>query len=132
MNSILGKYFHKMEFKIELISKVHPSIWTVECDEFTDVVQIVHSPFGNCQTFSLMQAKQIRWLDKRDVKILLKELYKTTEKTQFVIDLQYEIVEEIIAKLSPFCFEIKKMEYESTNRSSMVLCLVQINKNEIK
>jgi hypothetical protein len=116
-----------MEIKVELVSKVHPKIWTVDCDEFCGNIQIVHSPFGNCQTFSLMQAKQLIHLSDSELSLFLEKVCRVTDKTQMVIDLQAGMSKEIFPKLEPLCKHIQKIVYTSTNGSSMVLCLVKIN-----
>jgi len=116
-----------MEFKVELISRVHPKIWAVDYDGLCDTIQIVHSPFGNCQTFSLMQAKQLRHLSDPELSLFLETACRVTDKTQMVIDLQYIMAEKILPKLKPLCKDIQKIEYISTNGSNMVLCLVKIN-----
>jgi len=121
-----------MEFKIDRLTEVHPKIWSIRCSKFDDLIKVVHSPSGNCQSFSLMYAKQLGYLDEYELSKFLEEVYDLTDKMQMIIDLNLDISEGLLKQLEPFCKNIQKMQYESTNRSKMVLCLIQIDLNKIK
>lgn len=92
---------------------------------------LIKSPFGNCQTFSINNAKALGHLTEENFFVVLKEIINLMCKHQFVMDLREIDQKKIENLISPYAANIQKMPYISTNESKMCLYLVQADKEKI-
>ena len=118
-----------MEFK--LISKdkdEFPRLWSIgDSGEF----KLFESPFGNCQSFSLIQARYIKYMEADDIKPFLKSLAGIVKRKQMIIDLNNDISDDIINKLKQYTINIVSTPYISTNGSKMVMHIIQLSAEKI-
>lgn len=90
-------------------------------------LQVVMSPVGNCQTFSVRQAKEMLNLKDDEFGEFLAKMSYSVGRKQMIIDLEKSISEKLISKIEPYANKIMSLPYTSTNGSEMVLYLVQFN-----
>jgi hypothetical protein len=120
------------KIELEVVTKSYPQIWTVVIDNSKDKIFIVGSPFGNCQSYSIISAFKLLELNKEELLKLFKLLVFEVGKTQFVIDIKYEISEELLQNLDFLIKDKYTMEYESTNHSNMILYLIQLKREKLR
>lgn len=101
-----------------------PRLWSFgRADNF----RVFESPFGNCQSFSIIMAKELKFVDDADMRQLLKDIVKLTQRKQMVIDLNKDKSDDVIKKLEPYALNIISTPYVSTNGSNMIMHIVQLS-----
>ena len=116
-----------MDFIFEEILEKYPHVWQIDSIKWqTESFFMVGSPFANCQTFCFNNAKTVLKIDNSDMLKFMKMVYQRVEKRQFVIDVNDSYSEEILNKFKPFIRNIISTPYKSTNGSSMILHLIQM------
>lgn len=61
----------------------------------------------------------------------MSDLYLHIEKTQCVIDVNIEKSDEILSKLKPFISSIVSTPYKSTNKSNMIMHIIQFDRSKL-
>ena len=104
-------------------------IWTVTIldDEGMPVSEssTVHSPFGNCQTFSIRNVFNI--LKQKEAEEILRILIKRHSKTQLIVDVKKEYAKNFLDLFLPEDL-IFKQDYTNSTGSKMVMILVKTNR----
>jgi len=88
---------------------------------------VINSPTGNCQMYTIKKFDRLLHLPDIKFKNYIEEsLYFTGKKILF-LDINYYNLKTTLDKLN-YCFDvIEKVNYKSTNLSSMVLVLLKYN-----
>lgn len=99
-------------------------------------IKIVHSPFGNCQTFSITNYEScIKYImydhSKEDFKDFLKLLIKHTLRKQMTLDLRKSEYKAFINRLRRYSRQINTKSYINNNGTEMVLCVIKLDTNKL-
>lgn len=92
---------------------------------------VIDSPFANCQTFCFNNAKRLLSIEDEAMPKFMKDLYGFIEKRQCVIDVNSEYSVDILEKLAPFTDNVISTPYISTNKSNMILHIIQFNRDKL-
>lgn len=114
-------------YKITKASDINSYKVTIMDDEGMPISELnsVHSPFGNCQTFSIRNVYCI-FTDKEPKKIL-RELIRNHQKTQLIVDVKNEFVDKFLGLFLPEDV-IFKQPYTNGTGSFMTIILVRTNR----
>jgi hypothetical protein len=105
----------------------YPSIWSIAGTD----IQIISSPFANCQTFSIMNVHNFIHLPIKTVANILKEPVKKFLKRQVTLDLTKKDFEPFVKHIKPFIRQINRKSYINNNDTEMVLCVIKLNTNKL-
>lgn len=95
-------------------------------------IRLMESPFNNCQSFSIARAYKLCELSTEEIIVLFKMIYQNFKRQQLVIDLKDENYEETLELLKCITKNKYSMPYISTNESSMIMNLIQLDTNKLK
>lgn len=119
-------------FKFTEICREYPALYRATSSYYPIECYLTKSPFANCQSFAMGKAADtISLIDEKDIREFLFELYDLFGRKQLVIDICKNRTEKVLNKLRPYAKNIIETDYESTNGSYMVLCIVQIDPKKI-
>ncbi len=98
-----------------------------------DILRVVNSPNGNCQSFSILYAYNLleSFITDEDIKYILRKLVNNIGKPQCILDLNVGKAERILARLSPYIIKEVHLPYDNANGSSMILYIITLNFNKI-
>ena len=87
---------------------------------------VIYSPFGNCQIYSVAQAKEILSYDRKVAIQAFKDIFATVQKNQMIIDIPSSYqgqADEIFKEYVTF-----RTPYTNTTGSEMIVYLINMKK----
>lgn len=121
------------KFKVTRLFDEFPRIIRIDLTDsiLYSGILLSESPFGNCQTFSISYASNLRHLNSEEVIHFFKIAYKLFKKKQFIIDVKDEYNKDVLKSIEIVTKEKHSIPYVSTNGSNMNLNLIQLNTSKL-
>lgn len=121
-----------MKYNINEIFSSYPHVFEISGGKIPkSLFYAILSPFANCQTFCFTYATALTIIDDEDMQEFLSDIYLHIEKTQCVIDVNAYKSKDILAKLNPFISNIISTPYKSTNKSNMIMHIIQFDRSKL-
>jgi len=122
-----------MKINHSLIFEEYPYVHHLSCTEernsigevYIGSMHIIVSPFANCQTFSIGNARTIKRMQDDSIPYLIETIRKITRKSQVVVDLIRSDVEIVMGKLNPYIEWKESIEYTNSTGTLMTLFLIK-------
>ena len=116
------------KFKFTELYYQFPKMISVEMPkaDFSSIIYLYESPFGNCKTFTIGSAFKLKDYSKEDIVELFKLIYNKFGRQQVLIDLKEEYNEMTLKAIEHIIINKYSIPYVSTNGSHMNLNLIQL------
>lgn len=113
--------------KIRTSTEIRTCYHVFEESKYENWPFYIISPFGNCQMFSLGNAKSLTIKDPEKAKKYIEYIKSTIEKKLCMLDLNAECTEKVLAIFKPFINEdfTKVTPYVNGNDSPMNLVIIK-------